>query len=218
MTTTDSFDGWPRHTYDWLATLAENNDKEWFTANRAEFDEMNAASKAFAAALAERLGSSGTPKVWRIHRDQRFSKGEPYKTEHDGGVMDDEGMLHGFRIESTGLTVAFGIGGIGGFAKSQLARFRDAIVDPASAGVLADALDGASAAGFVLGPPELKRPLKDLPDDHPHPDLSRHKSLFLTKTHADRPSWLFDAGALDRVVEDLAAIAPVRDWVRSTLD
>ncbi len=217
MTNDMPFTGWPNHTYRWLADLADNNDKPWFQANRGDFDEINAASKAFAAALADRLELDGTPKVWRIHRDQRFSKGEPYKTEHDGGVIDEAGMLHGFRIESTGVTVAFGVGGIGGFAKEQLASFREAVADPGSASDLASALDGAAADGFVLGEPELKRPLKDLVEGHPHPELSRHKSLFLTKTHGDQPTWLFEAGALDRIVEELASIASVRAWVSAAL-
>lgn len=212
-----AFGGWPSHTYRWLDELADNNDKAWFDANRAAFDEMNAASKAFVVALADRLDLDGTPKVWRIHRDQRFSKGEPYKTEHDGGVIDDAGMLHGFRLQSSGVTVAFGVGGIGGFAKPQLARFRTAITDPGAASDLADRLEAAAAAGFELGEPELKRPLKELGDDHPHPDLSRHKSLFLTKVHDGRPTWLFEPAALDHIVGDLRATEPVREWVASAL-
>ncbi len=214
---TEPFTGWPTHTYSWLGELEENNEKPWFEANRGPFNEMKSASESFVAELATTLKLSGTPKVWRIYRDQRFSKGEPYKTEHDMGVLDDDGVLHGLRIEPDGVVVAFGVGGIGGFAKEPLAKFRKAIMEPKQAAALAGHLDELRGLGFELGEPELKRPSKDLPDGHPHPELSRHKSLFLTKTYAGQPKWLFKQGALDRIAADLTLAAPLRTWLVKAL-
>ncbi len=215
--TKEPFAGWPKHTYDWLSDLEANNDKPWFDANRVAFDEIKASSQSFVHDLAATMELTGTPKVWRIYRDQRFAKGEPYKTDHDMGVLDDDGVLHGLRIGPNEVVVAFGIGGIGGFAKTQLANYREAVADQSWATEFASRLDALIELGFELGEPELKRPLKTLADDHPHPDLSRRKSLFLTKTYSGKPTWLFKPTALTRVADDLGQTTPVRSWLLDVL-
>ncbi len=210
---TEPFAGWPKHTFAWLGELEANNNKPWFTENRGPYDEINASSKAFVVELTERLAASGINgegKVWRIHRDQRFSKGEPYKTTHDLGLFDEMGALHGLRIEPHGVTIAYGQQVMG---KQQLADFRETIVDPTAAKALATAIGKVEKKGFSLNEPDLKRPLKDLPDDHPHPNLSRHKAFFMTKFIDGSPSWMFSAKAVDRVVKELDATAPLRDWL-----
>ncbi len=32
------FTGFPKETFDWLGELAEQNNREWFTANRARYE------------------------------------------------------------------------------------------------------------------------------------------------------------------------------------
>ncbi len=214
---TSSFTGWPPHLFSWFADLEQNNNKPWFTEHRAGFDEINAASKLFANELEERLASAGINgegKVWRIHRDQRFSKGEPYKTTHDLGLFDETGALHGLRIEPHGVTLAYGLLP---FSKTQLEKYREAIAEPAAATDLDKVLAKVDKAGFGLGEPDLKRPLKTLPDDHPHPDLSRYKGLFVTKYVEGQPSWIFKAGALSHVEKELAKTRPLQAWLADTV-
>lgn len=213
-----AFTGWPTHLFSWLADLEDNNNKPWFTENRASFDEINAASKIFVDELQNQLaanGITGEGKVWRIYRDQRFSKGAPYKTTHDLGVFDDRGALHGLRIEPNGVTLAYGLHAL---STSQLAEFRAAIIDPSRAGELDGILTKVDKAGFGLDEPALKRPLKELPTHHPHPELSRHKGLFVTKNVAGEPAWMFSPSALDRVVGELAKTAPLQAWLAKTIN
>ena len=208
------FTGWPTNTYDWLAELSENNNKPWFTDNRDTYDQMRSASMNFAENVALRMGSEGEAKVWRIHKDARFSKGgDPYKTTHDFGVFD-AGWMDGMRIESTGVTVA-----LGSFAwsKESLVRYREAVVDTKKATGLVEALAEAAAAGFTTDEPELKRPLKDLPEDHPDPDLTRRKGMFLTKTYPKSPKWIFKPAAIDRVVKDLQSVPQLRAWMKANV-
>lgn len=207
---TPNFTGWPAATYSWLAELAENNNKPWFTDNRATYDEMRSASMNFIESLAVKMNSEGEAKVWRIHKDARFSKGgDPYKVTHDFGLFEN-GWMDGMRIESTGVTVA-----LGSFAwsKEQLVRYREAVVDSDHAAELMDALAEAAAAGFGLDEPELKRPLKDLPEDHPDPGLTRRKGMFLTKSYPKSPKWIFKSAALDRVFGDVQSVPLLRSWM-----
>jgi uncharacterized protein (TIGR02453 family) len=70
-----------------LVELQLNNNREWFGANKARYEEhVKHPLAAFAAALAPRLAKIapgyGQAKVFRVHRDTRFSKDKtPYKTQ-----------------------------------------------------------------------------------------------------------------------------------------
>ncbi|CAN7501952.1 DUF2461 domain-containing protein [Caulobacter sp. LjRoot300] len=87
--TRTSFPGFAAADLAFLTGLAAHNDRDWFTANRAVYDQrlkptLAALIDALNAAFAARdLPLAGDPKksVFRIHRDVRFSKDKrPYKT------------------------------------------------------------------------------------------------------------------------------------------
>lgn len=72
-----------------LSRLALNNDRDWFTANRATYDDrLKPALEALVVAVTEAMAArdlplAGNPKksLFRIHRDTRFSNDKrPYKT------------------------------------------------------------------------------------------------------------------------------------------
>ena len=71
-----------------LSALAENNNREWFTANKEWYQECNRRFVSFSAELISRLSDLDPslavlqPKdcIWRIYRDVRFSHNKkPYK-------------------------------------------------------------------------------------------------------------------------------------------
>ena len=83
------FSGFAPADLAFLTGLAANNDRDWFTDNRAAYDDglkptLAALIGTLSAALAARnLPLSGDPKAsqFRLHRDTRFSKDKrPYKT------------------------------------------------------------------------------------------------------------------------------------------
>jgi uncharacterized protein (DUF2461 family) len=94
------FPGFAAADLAFLTGLAAHNDREWFTANRAIYDErlkptlaalIDALNGAFAA---RDLPLAGDPKksVFRIHRDVRFSKDKrPYKT-HVSATLTRDGQ------------------------------------------------------------------------------------------------------------------------------
>jgi len=83
-----------------LTGLAVNNDREWFAAHRAPFDEgLKPTLVALILDLNEALEARGLPlaghpknTVFRIHRDVRFSKDKkPYKT-HVSATLTRDGQ------------------------------------------------------------------------------------------------------------------------------
>lgn len=115
------FPGFAAADLAFLSRLAAHNDREWFTANRAPFDQglkptlvslILALNEAFEA---KGLPLAGHPKntVFRIHRDVRFSKDKrPYKTHvsatltRDGQKMSP-GMVYVHIEPEGGSTPAF---------------------------------------------------------------------------------------------------------------
>ena len=98
--TRPSFPGFAAADLAFLTGLAAHNDREWFTANRAVYDErlkptLSALIDALNGAFAARdLPLAGDPKksVFRIHRDVRFSKDKrPYKT-HVSATLTRDGQ------------------------------------------------------------------------------------------------------------------------------
>lgn len=79
-------------TLDFIAEVAENNDRDWFQDNKARYEQARENMLDFTAALIKELGktdpgvAAADPKksLQRIYRDIRFSKNKaPYK-DHFG--------------------------------------------------------------------------------------------------------------------------------------
>lgn len=103
-----AFPGFAAADLAFLSGLAAHNDRDWFTANRAPYDDrlkpaLSALIEATSAACASRgvpLAGDGKKSLFRIHRDVRFSKDKrPYKTHvsatltRDGAKMSP-GMMY----------------------------------------------------------------------------------------------------------------------------
>jgi uncharacterized protein (TIGR02453 family) len=170
------FAGFPPATFAWFAGLEAENTRDWFAANRDVFDrDVRGAFEALLDELAEEVG--GAAKVFRQHRDLRFSPDKsPYKTRTYGVIHDreDGGPVLFAEVSSPGL-----FGGTGGyrFASDQLERFRAAVADDTAGSELETIVAGVHAAGVETFGEELKVAPRGYPRDHPRVVLLRHKSL-----------------------------------------
>lgn len=168
-----------------IAALARNNTRDWFAANRAAYDtKMKAPAEALLAELAPRLsdltGHRVGQKLFRIHRDVRFSRDKrPYK-EHlhvmwpiEAGARQDPVFFFGI-----GQDYVTAGAGVMAMDKSVLADWRklaDGDADWLRAPIVA-----AQAKGYALRDPELKRVPPPYGQDHPAGDLLRMKALVMT--------------------------------------
>jgi uncharacterized protein (TIGR02453 family) len=100
------FTGFPRGALPFLESLAQNNNRDWFTANRATYDSQIAAPMAaLISALAFTFATEGIPltgdpkrSMFRVNRDVRFSKDKsPYKT-NASCVLSRDGSKQGIGI------------------------------------------------------------------------------------------------------------------------
>jgi uncharacterized protein (TIGR02453 family) len=200
---------WPPEALEFLNDLEENNDREWFKANRQRYDEYLLGP---ARALAERLNHLGTPHFFRPYRDTRFHPGPPIK--ENISVALGYGDSGGYYVELSldGLFVAAGLYQP---TTPQLERFRAAIADDRRARIFERAVAEAAAAGLELAEPELKRAPRGYAADHPRLDRLRLKRLTLHHRHALEP-WLHESLCDQRIQAELDAARPFVEWVAAT--
>ncbi|KIC16768.1 TIGR02453 family protein [Leisingera sp. ANG-DT] len=163
-----------------LAELAQNNSRDWFTAHKDQY-EAQLKSPALllmdevAQAISRRSGAQVTAKLFRPQRDVRFSKDKtPYNTHlHMMWTLNGAGCALFFGIAPDYCTAG---GGIMGFSKAQMPRWRQAI-DGAFGDETAALVDILALKGFAARDPELKRVPAPYGKAHPHGALLQRKSL-----------------------------------------
>lgn len=173
-----------RDTIGFLAGLRANNRKGWFQAHKADYeDHLKYPAERFAHALAEELeavtGEPHTYRIFRVHRDVRFSKDKtPYNADlhmalSPTGSCEDGGPAWMFGLDPKGLTLG---AGTFAFSTPQRAAWRERIaVDEGEEA--AQMFNRLQATGVRTGEPDLKRVPTPYAADHPRALLLRRKGL-----------------------------------------
>jgi uncharacterized protein (TIGR02453 family) len=160
--------------------------------------------------LAAELG--GAVKVFRQHRDVRFSPDKsPYKTRTYGVAGDAPGAA-GLYVEVSRAGLLVG-GGYHVLAPDQLERFRAAVADNATGPALEAAAARARAAGVELYGEALKTAPRGYPRDHPRAALLRHRALFGADRLAPGPDGIGRDAALGHARATRAALADLSGWL-----
>jgi len=191
--------------------LENDNSKEYWTANKAVFEE---AVKEPMAALVESLPEQYQPlKAFRMNRDIRFSADKsPYKTQH-GAAHETGGTVHYLHIDAHGL-----FAGCGAYmmAPDQLERYRQAVAQDRTGVELAEILRQLDKEGFEVGhgmSEALKTAPRGYPKDHPRVDLLRQKALSAHR-RLSAAAKLRNADAVrDWVIETFEACEPLNAWI-----
>lgn len=201
---------WPPAALEFLRELEANNDRDWFKANRARYEESLLTP---ARELANKLTHLGQPHFFRPYNNLRFHPGPPIKEQL--GVAIGYGGAGGFYFELSldGLFVAAGLYRP---ASDQLERFRAALDDSRKACTFERAVARAEKGGLSLAQPELKRAPRGYPTDHPRLDRLRLKSITVSKRHP-LERWLHQPECDRRVRSELEAAAPMVRWLSSTV-
>jgi uncharacterized protein (TIGR02453 family) len=202
-----AFKGFPPEAIEFLRELESNNDRDWFKANRARYDEHLVAP---ATALGEDLAALGRPHLFRPWNDTRFRPGPPIK-EQVGLAIGYEGA-GGFYVEISldGLLVAAGLHNP---APDQVDRLRRAVDSGRTAASLTRAIGRARGAGLELNDPDLVRAPRGYPADHPRLDLLRRRRITVARRH-DIGAWLHKARAGTLIRTELESAAPLVRWLR----
>ena len=181
-------------TFTFLKNLKENNNKDWFDANKSEYQKQFESMIFFADGLLQRMNthdvietSSGKKSLHRIYRDTRFSKEKtPYKNNWSGGFSRATKERRGgyyFHIEPGNTFVA---GGFFGPNTEDLKRIRDEISRDSSElrGILSSK-EFKTNFGTLEGE-RLKTAPKGFSVDNEAIDLLRFKQFLLIKKFKDK--------------------------------
>jgi uncharacterized protein (TIGR02453 family) len=202
---TAAFTGFRPEAVDFLADLAQNNERAWFQPRKDEYERLvKAPMEALVVALADRfearsIALEADPKrsVSRIYRDTRFAKDKsPYKrniyarfpwvgpgTDHDASEDGRRGTSAYFSLMPGESYMG---GGMWAPEKPRLDSFRAAILDEPDR-VRAELEDPGflEAFGPVHSHESLKRVPPGLPPDHPRADMFRFKDVLFGRQLAD---------------------------------
>ncbi|WP_396927635.1 DUF2461 domain-containing protein [Mycolicibacterium sp.] len=199
-----AFRGWPIEAVEFYEGLEADNSKVYWTRHRAVYDRHVKAP--MEELLAELAGEFGEGKLFRPHRDVRFSADKaPYKTNCAARL--GSGYVS---FSADGLSVGSGL-----YMPDAptLARYRAAVDSEKSGAELVGIVDALRKGGYdTMAHDVLKTAPKGYPKDHPRIELLRYKGIAMMKTWPVG-AWLGTAKAKDRVVTTLRAGAPLRDWL-----
>lgn len=203
-----TFTGFPPEAVGFYQRLELDNSKDFWAANA---DTYTTCVKQPMQALLDQLAPAfGEPKLFRPHRDVRFSADKsPYKTHQGGYVATGTGMGWYVQVSATGL---FAAGGWYAATPDQVARYRAALDDEAAAEPLQKALRSLTRKGFEVGGEQLKSRPRGVAPDHPRLELLRHRTLTVAREYGE-PQWLSSAEALRHVRADWRAMRPLVDWL-----
>ena len=219
-----SFDGFPEETVAFLAGLAMHNDRVWFTAHKSDYKtHVEAPAKAFlesmSGILSDLVGQELGGKVFRIHRDVRFSKDKtPYNTHVRMAFFPNVvskgscGLKPSFFFSLEPDKVIAGAGSMD-FPNEVLEAYRAAVDAEKTGASLATLLKKyPEKDGFRMDDPALKRVPKGFDPEHPRASLLRRKSLAIWHEEA-LPDVLHTKKAVNHLLGRYKKLKPLYDWL-----
>jgi uncharacterized protein (TIGR02453 family) len=225
---TGPFTGFGRGALTFFESLAANQDREWFAANKTTYErEVKAPMEALVEALALAFAAHDIPltgsakaSLFRIHRDVRFSKDKsPYKT-HAGAVLSRDGTKGGkgiLYVQVGGAERAFVALGFWHPEPDDLAAIRAAIAaEPQRWLAVGKAL--AKSDLSVAGGPALARMPKGfeaLAASPVAPVLKLHSLVVSRTLPADH---IFGSPLIDDILAFTVSALPLLTFARSALD
>lgn len=208
-------------TLDFLRDLAQNNNRPWFAAHRARYEQAMGAFEALIADVIDAVGrqedlGSLMPRdcIFRIYRDLRFSKDKtPYKL-HFGAVVGAAGRHfpdRGTYIHLQPGDASFIADGLHEPDREQLANVRRAIAEDPQAlrEILADP-EFVRWFGEMRG--EMLRTAPQGYDrEHPAIDLLRYKQFLVIRPLTDAE--VVSDGLVTQIVGARQAMQPFLAWL-----
>ncbi|HRB71214.1 MAG TPA: DUF2461 domain-containing protein [Flavobacterium sp.] len=175
---------------DILITLRNNNNREWFTEHKKEFQQHEKKAKAFFQEVYDELGKQDSiekMQIFRIYRDVRFSKDKaPYKNHFSVGFTRTKPLLRGGYYLHIEPGASFVGGGFWDPNAEDLNRIRKEFEmdDEEIRTIISDPVF-KSFFGTLEGE-ELKTAPKGFDKTHPAIDLIRKKQYLISRSFTDK--------------------------------
>ncbi len=204
--------GIPVDAVDFFAELEQNNERAWWTANQERWRRsVREPVEQICDGLADEFGDA---KLFRPHRDVRFSPDKsPYKTHQGAVVATSPGVGYYVQVSSQGLLT-----GAGWYAPTpaQVAAYREEVLADRSVNALARIVDGLESREVEIGGDLLKTAPRGVDPGHPRIGLMRHRSILASIEHGT-PQWLGTDEVVERVRADWRAYRPLIEWLDAHL-
>jgi uncharacterized protein (TIGR02453 family) len=220
-----TFQGFADTEGKFFGKLAKNQNRDWFNANKAAFEEgWNAPMKAFLADVRSAVDDAfpycdlDEPKVFRIYRDVRFAKDKsPYKTNIGGtisvkraGKMTEVPIALYFHV---GHKECFGAAGHYVMDAPMLARFRAALIDKDKGKDFDAIVKNLAKKGFAVESFEmLQRVPKGFDPEHPRAEHLRRKGITTTFPPTP-PALLTSTKLVAHVAKHVKTAAAFVEWL-----
>lgn len=206
-------DGIPADAAAFFAELEDHNDRDWWASNADRW--RRSVRQPMEWLLDELAGEFGEAKLFRPHRDVRFSPDKsPYKNHQGAVVHTSPGVGLYVQVSSSGLMT-----GTGWWSPepSQLAAYRAAVLDDLAGDALARIVAELESAGAEVDGDRLRTAPRGVDPGHPRIELLRHRTL-LVAFHHGTPDWMDTPAVADRVRADWRSFAPLNGWLSAHLD
>ena len=207
------FLGLPPGLFAFFTDLSQDNSKAFWQANADRWErEVRDPMHALLAELADEFG---TLRLFRPHRDVRFSPDKsPYKL-WTGATTETQAVGGcGYYLEASAAGMVAGYGTML-MASDQLSRFRVAIDDDRSGAAFEQLNDSLAAQSLPLCH-GAENPLKTAPRgysaDHPRIRFLRWKGAAVVQEWP-RADWMHTTAALDAVRAVWRGAAPLKSWL-----
>ena len=207
-----------------LKELANNNNRDWFTTNKIEYQKQHENVISFADELLGKLNQhdtietiNGKKSLYRIYRDVRFSTDKsPYKTHWAGGFSRATKKLRGgYYFQLAPNNNSFIAAGFWAPNKEDLQRIREEIAADADElrAILKDK-NFIATFGELQGE-QLKSAPKGFDKDHLNIDLLRFKQFIVTKNFTDKE--VVSPDFTDKVNDTFKNIRPFFNFMSEVL-
>ena len=206
-------------TLDFLKELKKNNNREWFTDHKAEFQVEQKKAKEFYSALMDELKTHDdieSVKIFLIYRDVRFSKDKtPYKNNLGGSMVRATKWLRGgyyFHFEPDNCFIAAGFWNPN---SADLSRIRQEIA--ANPDEFREIINDKTFKKYFgeLEGNKLKTSPRGYAKDHPAVDLLRYKQFLVIYRFTDQQ--VIRPNFVNEMVNGFKAIRPFFNYMSEVL-
>ncbi len=208
-----------KSTFAFLKKLKENNNRDWFTENKPQFQIEQNKTKEFYKTLMERLklhDSIDAFKFFRIYRDVRFSKDKtPYKIHFSGSFSRATKRLRGGYYVHISPEGSFLAGGFWEPNKEDLLRIRKEFeMDTSEIRAILRNKTFVKHFGKLQGE-SLKTAPRGFDKEHEDIDLIRMKQFIVVRNFSEKE--VLAPNFLDELDESFKAMRPYFNYMSEIL-
>ncbi len=209
-----------KSTLTFLKKLKQNNNRDWFAANKTQFSEEQTKIKAFHHAIKEALNTHDCIekyKLYRIYRDLRFSKDKtPYQPHFAAAFSRYGAALRGTYYLRIRPGESFLAGGFWEPNKDDILRIRKEFeIDASPLREILKANDFQKIFGRELQGNSLKTAPRGFDKTHPDIDLIRKKGFVAIRKFTDKE--VLAADFLETVSYSFNILRPFFDYMSEVL-